>query len=98
MNHDAIVEAVIDLLRHHQDGSRGSIHQEPYKGDFFKLFAAAFNAGLIESTSQADYVSADADHRCRCPRPEVLTSATWENLRMFWQEWTYAWRHCNQKR
>jgi hypothetical protein len=44
--HDEIVEGVITLLRQHQDNLRGSFHQEPYKGDFFKLFAAAYNVSL----------------------------------------------------
>jgi hypothetical protein len=39
---NAIVQRVIDLLRGHQKNTRGvsmhgSIHQEPYKADFFRI-------------------------------------------------------------
>jgi hypothetical protein len=93
MNYDAIVNGVIELLRQHGAERRGSIHQEPYKGDFFKLFATAYNAGLIESASQTNYLSADAPADIIASRaPEVLDGETWGDLRTFWQEWTYAWR------
>jgi hypothetical protein len=47
MDREEIIEGIITYLRQHKNNLRGSIHQEPYKGDFFKLFAAAFNAGYL---------------------------------------------------
>ena len=99
MTHEEIVEAIIGLLRQHSDGSRGTIHQEPYKGDFFRLFAAAFNAGLLESTAQREYLSADSLRDILAARSaEVVNSGTFENLHTFWQEWTYAWRRRSEAR
>ena len=94
MTHEEIIEGVIKLLRAHKDGLRGSIHQDPYKSDFFKLFAAAWNAGLIECSGRLNYLSADALTDIVVSRaPELVDDATWDNLRRFWQEWTYAWKH-----
>ena len=52
MNNNAIVERVIELLRGHQNEARGvsmrgSISQEPYKADFFKVFADFKGPALI---------------------------------------------------
>lgn len=97
MTHEEIIKGVIELLRQHKSGLRGSIHQEPYKGDFFKLFAAAFNAGLITNPGQRNYLSADALTSVIVARaPELVDDATWDNLLTFWQEWSYAWKHQNQ--
>jgi hypothetical protein len=93
VNHDEIVEGIIALLRQHSDGSRGTIHQEPYKGNFFRLFAVAFNTGLLERTAQREYLSADSLTDILTARsPEVVNSETFKNLHTFWQEWTHAWR------
>jgi hypothetical protein len=93
VDHDQIVQEIIVLLRQHIDGLRGSVHQEPYKGDFFRLFAAAFNGGLIEGPGRSDYLSADALTDVLAARsPEVLEGDAFPNLHTFWQEWTYAWR------
>jgi hypothetical protein len=93
MNHEQIVDGVIELLRQHERGVRGSIHQEPYKGDFFRLFAAAFNAGLIESPGQTNYLSADAlTDIVVVKAPELANSKTSHTLHSFWSDRTYAWR------
>ncbi len=96
MERSEIIDGVVDLLRLHNDGLRGTIHQEPYKGDFFKLFAAAFNAGLIESpAAKAGYLSADALASALGDRaPEIPTNQTYYDLLTFWKEWTYAWHRC----
>ena|SRR6202049_2929495 len=65
MNREEIIDHIIALLRQHEENEnkvrlRGSIHQEPYKVDFFKLFAAAFNAGMMANDPQPqDYLSAE---------------------------------------
>ena len=44
MTHDKIVDQIITLLRS-QDKHGGYFHQEPYKGDFFRLFVLATERG-----------------------------------------------------
>jgi hypothetical protein len=46
MTHDKIVDQVITLLRL-QGKHGGHFHQEPYKGDFFRLFVLANERGLL---------------------------------------------------
>jgi hypothetical protein len=96
MTRDEIVDEVIELLRQHKKGWRGSIHQDPYKSDFFALFAKAYNAGLMRH-GWDDVLFADALADCIADRaPELLDldpRGTWVNLHTFWMEWTYAWQH-----
>jgi hypothetical protein len=47
-----LVDQIIELLRRHKDGRAGSIHQDPYKSDFFRLFADAYNAGMMHRADQ----------------------------------------------
>jgi len=97
MDREQIVRALADLLDQHRNGLRGSMHQEPYKGDFFRLFAAAFNAGLIEEPGQTGYLSADALSDVLTDRfPETVESEEFSILHSFWGEWTYAWRRRNE--
>jgi hypothetical protein len=37
MAHDEVVDKIIEQLRF-QDQQGGDFHQEPYKGDFFRLY------------------------------------------------------------
>jgi hypothetical protein len=97
MDRNEIVDTLGELLRQHKDGLRGSIHQEPYRGDLFKLFAEAFNQGLITTPSQPGYLSADALSDTLSERvPEILDSQPFRDLHTMWGEWTYAWRHIDQ--
>ncbi len=41
MTQEEIIKALIVLLDGHRTGPRGSLQQEPYKGDFFELFVQA---------------------------------------------------------
>ena len=75
----------------------GSIHQDPYKHDFFELFAAAFNAGMMRSGSdQVLYADALLDS-IKERAPELLHGEAWRNLYTFWSEWTYAWNHVGER-
>ena len=47
MSLDEIVSEIIQLIRT-RDELGGYFQQEPYKGDFFRLFVAAFDAGLLK--------------------------------------------------
>jgi hypothetical protein len=61
MDREQIVNELIDLLRYHDTVSSASLSQEPYKGDLFKIFAAACNAGLMTRNPEyGRYLSADA--------------------------------------
>ncbi len=42
MTREQIIEEVVWLLDRQLGSGMGSIHQEPYKGDVFKLFAEAY--------------------------------------------------------
>ena len=95
MMRNEILEKVILLLRQHKDGSRGSIHQEPWKADFFMIFAEAYNAGMMHGTDgllTADALTASVTDRA----PELAEGQTWEALHRFWSDWTYAWAHAGR--
>lgn len=99
MDREQVIREISNLLSQHIKGCRGSIHQEPYKGDFFRLFATAFNAGLIESPGQPGHLSADALTDILSEKfPETVDNETFHNLHTFWQEWTYAWKRCSEIR
>ena len=80
MTKDEIVDEVISLLRDHKAGRRGSIHQDPYKHDFFRLFATAYNAGMMKSGSP-DFLRADALTEMIATRaPELVEGEVWQGL------------------
>ena len=47
MSINEIVNEIIRLVRA-RDTNGGHFHDEPYKGDFFRLFIAAWDAGLLK--------------------------------------------------
>jgi hypothetical protein len=95
MTRSEIVDEVIKLLRDHKNDTRGSIYQDPYKHDFFRLFAAAYNAGMMKGSDELLY--ADALTGMIIARaPELTKGANWANLYAFWSEWTYAWKHVSE--
>lgn len=97
MKRDEVVSKIVELLRLHKDGLRGSLHQEPYKGDAFNIFADAFNNGLIGSPSQSDYLSADAlRNELDSRAPELVEQEAWGILNRFWADWTYAWDNADK--
>jgi hypothetical protein len=98
MTRNEIIERIIGLLREHKENQRGSIHQEPYKRDFFELFAEAYNAGMMSGRNN-DVLYADTLAVSLADRsPELVEGQTWDALYQFWSEWTYAWRHSAQRR
>ena len=50
MTLDEIVDEIIRLIRT-RDELGGYFQQEPYKGEFFQLFVAAWDAGLFRPTA-----------------------------------------------
>lgn len=98
MTKDEIVDEVISLLRDHKAGRRGSIHQDPYKHDFFRLFAEAYNAGMMKSGSP-DFLRADALTEMIATRaPELVEGEVWQGLYGLWSAWTYTWDHGSELR
>ncbi len=91
MKETEIVDAVIELLREHAS----EIHQDPYKHDFFRLFAAAYNAGMIHGGGQS-FLRLNALIFARAP--QLAAGSAWDNLYQFWSEWTYAWDHVSELR
>jgi hypothetical protein len=99
MTKDEIILTMIQFLDQHYEGKlRGSMHQEPYKGDLFKLFVEAYNNGYIHDSSQPLTAGAlpdtivpkwfTSDEKANAKRTELLTT-----LSSFWSEWQYAWDH-----
>jgi hypothetical protein len=95
MTRDELVGEIIRLLRNHKDGLAGSIHQDPYKSDFFKLFAAAYNAGMMHRADYPAHMDALVSPLV-AREPELIEGKTWQTLCDFWGEWTYAWDHVHQ--
>jgi hypothetical protein len=88
MTHDKIVDQVIKLLRS-QDKHGGHFHQEPYKGDFFRLFVLANERG--------PGLKADRLHSLVAQRaPELLEGKNWHLLYAAWPEWDYAWSRASR--
>ena len=52
MTQEEIITRLIDLLDLHLQGGFGSIHQDPYKNDIFKLFREAYRKRYFESFSK----------------------------------------------
>ena len=95
MTRSEIVDEIIKLLRNHKTGTRGSIHQDPYKHDFFRLFATAYNAGMMKRSDEVLYADALAG-MIVARAPELAKGDVWANLYAFWSEWTYAWKHVSE--
>jgi len=94
MTKNEIVDEVIKLLHDHKAERAGSIHQDPYKHDFFRLFAAAYNAGMMEKNE----LRADALTQLIVARaPELVEDRVWDSLYHFWSDWTYAWDHAGER-
>ena len=92
-----VLEAIIDYLRMHRRGSVGYLGQEPYKGDLFKLFAKAYNAGLTEldTAPPRELLTGDALGSVIMERAPEFAEGGEEVyfLTQKWDEWRYAWKH-----
>jgi hypothetical protein len=97
MTQEEIITRLIDCLDFHLRGEFGSVHQNPYKNDIFKLFREAYNSGYCEHTSrplltgdglrdalQVRWNTGGADKKTQRQKlaNDVLT---------MWDEWRYAW-------
>jgi hypothetical protein len=98
MNANEILDRIDKYLDQHLDpkAPRGSIYQDPYKGDFFKLCLEAYRHGYFETNSSprltgdamADrfyerWMSLDQEHREN--KFKLL-----KNMIAMWDEWHYT--------
>jgi hypothetical protein len=90
MSINEIVNEIIRLVRA-RDTNGGHFHDEPYKGDFFRLFIAAWDAGLLKRTGPKSLkldslisIIGDRD-------PAIFDGETWLMFCAAWPEWDYAW-------
>jgi hypothetical protein len=90
MSHDVTIDEIIELLRQ-QDKFGGSFHQEPYKGDFFRLFVQAADEG---EGLRADRLWSIISSRA----PDVFEGKNWPLLYSAWGEWDYAWSKAKNAR
>jgi hypothetical protein len=97
MTQEEIITRLVDQLDFHLRGEFGSVHQNPYKNDIFKLFREAYISGYCEHTSrplltgdalrdalQVRWNTGGADKKTQRQKlaNDVLT---------MWDEWRYAW-------
>jgi len=96
MTREEVLNQIEELLRQSRDGARGSVDHEPNKGDLFRLFAAAFNSGLIDPPGQPDNLHADELVNTLASRaPELTDHVALHTLYSLWSAWTYAWQQAH---
>lgn len=96
MTHSEIVDALIQYLRETREGRvRGIMGQEPYKGDFFRIFSLAYRQGLTshETAPSHQLLTGDALRQTIIERAPDLAQGGNElsSLISLWHEWCYAW-------
>ena len=93
MTGDEIVNHFIDRLNFHMK-SNASIQQDPYKGDFFKLFREAWQDRHFDVMARPRLACDALSDRLRdrwepagTPEGRHLV----EKVFAMWDEWRYAW-------
>lgn len=99
MTQEEIIERLIAYLDQHLKDVRGYIGQEPYKGDFFKLFKEAHRNGYFDERAHPR-LTGDSLSEIVVTRwftGEEAEDKKREHLmhQLFpkWDEWRYAWNH-----
>ena len=96
MNKEEIITEIKTYLDQHLRNMRGSIYQEPYKGDFFRLFREAYRNGYCDVASPrpftGDALSDIIEQRWQLGEQKQRYSLM-EKLFDMWDEWRYAWDH-----
>ena len=95
MTLDEIVDEIIRLIRT-RDELGGYFQQEPYKGDFFRLFVAAFDAGLLRPTAPKSLKLDSLISIIGARDPDVFDGETWPMFSAAWPEWDYAWSRAKE--
>jgi hypothetical protein len=96
MNREDLILKIIKYLR---SWKNANIDQEPYKGDLFKIFADAFNDGMLTCK---DDLNVDRLTRLILDFGEDVVDVShpytnWNKFRESWDEWTYAWIHASKR-
>ena len=95
MSLDEIVTEIIRLIRI-RDELGGHFQQEPYKGDFFRLFVAACNAGLMKQSAPRSLKLDSLISIISARERVVFDGETWRMFSAAWPEWDYAWAHAKR--
>jgi len=94
MTQEEIITRLIDLLVFHLQGGFGSVHQDPYKNDIFKLFREAYRKRYFESFSTprltGDGLRDTLQVRWNTAN-ETQRKDLAEAVLTMWVEWRYAW-------
>ncbi len=99
MDYEQIIQKVQSLLELHikQDAYIG---QEPYKGDFFKVFKDAYRGGYCGRQRPRQLLTADAltdiintRWESESDHEEERKQKVLGTLNTMWREWIYAWDH-----
>ena len=100
MTQEEIIKQILEYLDQHLKDLRGAIDQEPYKGDFFKLFKEAYRNNYFDSTPRltGDALMDVIITRWFTEDEEENKKKRWwmEQLFQKWNEWRYAWVHYEQ--
>ena len=99
MTQEGIIEQLQEYLDQHLKGMRGAVSQEPYRGDFFKLFKEAYHNNYFDDSS-GPILTADALTGVLCTRWYTEDQELNEKKELLmdqlfskWYEWRYAWDH-----
>jgi hypothetical protein len=93
MQAETILEELMDYLERHVRKAQGLPWQEPYKGQLFEIFQAAYRAGL---TSQppltGDSIRGLCEGRWQLgdDKPSQALRRTLEDIAVMWNAWRYA--------
>ncbi len=101
MTREEIIKEVIWFLDRQLGGGIGSIHQEPYKGDVFKLFAQAYNQGFVrDGTLVADALQETVKEQWFTHDENEDKNRMYflGRLHTCWHDWQYAWNHSDMKK
>lgn len=97
MTQEEIVRELVNYLEQHLSGVRGSMDQEPYKGDFFRLFKEAFQQGYFDSgrpiLTAGALIDILATRWLTGDSQDELKEELIDSLYTKWAEWRYAWEH-----
>lgn len=99
MTQEQIIDTVITYLDQHLKDVRGYMGQEPYKGDFFKLFKEAYRNRYFHPSSRPR-LTGDAFRDILLARwnaggdsKKQERQKLMDQLFAKWDEWRYAWDH-----
>lgn len=98
MTNEEILNRINDYLGQHISGVRGYIRQQPYIGDLFTLFAAAY-ANRETTGSSLNYITSDGLVAEVSSLSQGTDSAENHQKKLgllhqlgeMWREWDFAW-------